>query len=87
MIQTTIGVGGMMCSMCEAHINDAIRRAFDVKSAKSNRKTKQCVVVSASELDKDQVRKVIEELGYEFCGMECGPVQKRGLLGSLFANR
>lgn len=87
MIQTTIGVGGMMCSMCEAHINDAIRRSFDVKSAKSNRKTKQCVVVSANELDKDQVRNVIEELGYEFRGMECGPVQKRGILGTLFANK
>ena len=46
MIQTTIGIEGMMCSMCEAHINDAIRRSFAVKSAKSDRKRNRCVVVS-----------------------------------------
>ena len=28
MIQTTIKVSGMACSMCEAHINDTIRGAF-----------------------------------------------------------
>ena len=27
MIQTTVEVGGMACSMCEAHINDAVRNA------------------------------------------------------------
>ena len=27
MIQTTVKVSGMACSMCEAHINDAIRGA------------------------------------------------------------
>ena len=30
MIQTTLGIDGMMCSMCEAHINDTIRREFAV---------------------------------------------------------
>ena len=37
MIQTTIGIDGMMCEMCETHINDAIRKNFTVKSAKSIR--------------------------------------------------
>ncbi len=31
MIQTTIQVFGMACSMCEAHINDTIRAAFPVE--------------------------------------------------------
>ena len=30
MIKTVIQVDGMMCGMCEAHANDAIRNAFDV---------------------------------------------------------
>ena len=25
MYQTTVGVDGMMCGMCEAHVNDAVR--------------------------------------------------------------
>ena len=59
MIQTTIGIDGMMCEMCEAHINDAIRRSFAVKSAKSNRKKKQCVVVSDEPLDEAKVRELV----------------------------
>ena len=42
MIQYTIAVEGMACSMCEAHINDAVRKAFPVKkvtSSRSKRKT------------------------------------------------
>ena len=35
MIQTTVKVSGMACSMCEAHINDAVRRVFSVKKIKS----------------------------------------------------
>ena len=31
MIQTTVKVSGMACSMCEAHINDTIRTAFPVE--------------------------------------------------------
>ena len=32
MIQTTAKVSGMACSMCEAHINDAVRRGGCEKS-------------------------------------------------------
>ena len=31
MIKTTVGIDGMMCGMCESHVNDAIRKSFDVK--------------------------------------------------------
>ena len=81
MIQTTIGVDGMMCEMCEAHINDAIRRNFTVKSAKSNRKKKQCVVVSEEPLDEDKIRSVIGETGYDLLSITSEPYQKKGFLG------
>ena len=28
MEKTTVEVSGMMCGMCEAHINDAVRKAY-----------------------------------------------------------
>ncbi len=31
MKQIILQVDGMMCGMCESHVNDAIRRAFPVK--------------------------------------------------------
>lgn len=81
MIQTTIGIDGMMCEMCEAHINDAIRRNFTVKSAKSNRKKKQCIVVSEEPLDEAKVREVIGQTGYELLSISSGPYQKKRFLG------
>ena len=31
MNKITVKIDGMMCGMCESHVNDAIRRAFPVK--------------------------------------------------------
>ena len=70
MIKTTLGIERMACSMCEAHINDAIRKNFDVKRVKSSRRKKTCVVVSEAPLDQNKVKLVISELGYDlvsFC--------------------
>ena len=36
MIKTTLTIDGMMCGMCESHMNDAIRGAFDVKKVTSS---------------------------------------------------
>ena len=81
MIQTTIGIDGMMCEMCEAHINDAIRKSFVVKSVKSNRRKKQCVVVSEEPLDEERIRTVIAETGYDLLSISSEPYQKKRLFG------
>ena len=81
MIETTLGIDGMMCSMCEAHINDAIRRHFAVKSAKSNRRKRQCVIVSEAPLDEERLRAVVAETGYELRSIDAKPYQKKGLFG------
>lgn len=65
MTTTTLGIEGMACSMCEAHINDAIRKNFSVKRVKSNRRKKTCVIVSHDRLDETKVRQVITDLGYD----------------------
>ena len=81
MTETTIGIDGMMCDMCEAHINDAIRRNFTVKSAKSDRRKKRCVVVSEEPLDEARIREVIAETGYDLLSIESAPYQKKKLFG------
>ena len=35
MLKITLGVDGMMCGMCESHVNDAVRKAFPVKKVTS----------------------------------------------------
>ena len=47
----TVEVNGMMCGMCEAHINDAARKACPVKKVHSSRAKCQTVVLSEAELD------------------------------------
>lgn len=46
MIQTTVEVSGMACAMCEAHINDAIRRAFSVKKVSSSHTKGETIILS-----------------------------------------
>lgn len=64
MVKTIIKIEGMMCGMCESHINAAIRKHFDVKKVKSSHKKGQTVVVSYEKIDLKALKKVIDETGY-----------------------
>ena len=50
MIRITVQVDGMMCGMCEAHINDAVRRALPVKKVASHRKRKETVILTEQDI-------------------------------------
>lgn len=64
MIQTTIKVSGMACSMCEAHINDTIRGAFSVEKVSSSHSKGETVIVSKEPLDENALRAAIDATGY-----------------------
>ena len=36
MIKTTLKIDGMMCGMCESHMNDVIRKNFKIKKVTSS---------------------------------------------------
>ena len=61
MIQTTVEVGGMACSMCEAHINDAVRSAFPVDKVSSSHAKGKTVILSKEPLDENALRAAIEK--------------------------
>ena len=65
MYKTTVNVTGMMCKMCEKHVNDAISDNFKVISVNSDHEAKVTVIESEETLDKDSVSKAIEDAGYE----------------------
>ena len=54
MIQTTVEVGGMACSMCEAHINDTVRNAFPVDKVSSSHAKGKTVILSKEPLDENR---------------------------------
>ena len=37
MYKTTVKIDGMVCAMCEAHVNDAVRKNFAVSSVKADK--------------------------------------------------
>ena len=83
MIETIVKVDGMMCGMCEGHINDAIRSHFQVKKVSSSHSKGQTVIRSPEALDQTQLRQVIDATGYKVLDVVSRPVEKRGLLGRL----
>ena len=83
MIETIVKVDGMMCGMCEGHINDAIRSHFQVKKVSSSHSKGRTVIRSQEALDQAQLRQVIDATGYKVLDVVSSPVEKRGLLGHL----
>lgn len=79
MIETTLGIEGMMCGMCEAHVNDTIRKHFAVKSVRSSRAKKQTVVLSEEPLDPEAVGVAIRDIGYELTSVSSAAYVKKGL--------
>ncbi len=77
----TVEVKGMMCGMCETHINEAIRRAFPVKKVTSSHTKEQTVILTQQELNEDTLKKVINELGYDMGSVRKEPYQKKKLFG------
>ena len=79
MFQTTVEVDGMACSMCEAHINDTIRRQFQVKKVTSSHKKGKTEIITEEPLEEEALKKAIADTGYELVSMQTEPYVKKGL--------
>ena len=64
MFKYILKINGMMCSMCEAHINDVIRKNFDVKKIKSSHKKNMTTFLSEKYIDEKDIKNVIDSTGY-----------------------
>ena len=84
MIQTTLKVNGMMCGMCESHINDVVRKTAQVKKVTSSHTKGETVILSEQELDIDALKAAIAETGYTVKGVQSHPYEKKGFLSSSF---
>lgn len=69
----------MACSMCEAHMNDLIRKVAKVKKVTSSAKAGETVVISEDALDIPLLQKEIEGIGYKLLSDSSEPYEKKGL--------
>ena len=81
MYQIIVKIDGMMCGMCEAHINDAIRAKLPVKKVSSSQKKGETVIISEMELTKDMIASALDGSGYTVLNVTCEPYERKGLFG------
>ena len=80
MEQVVLKIDGMMCGMCEAHVNDAIRKAVPhAKKVSSSHKKGEASFLTEQPVDLEQVKAAIAQTGYTCLSAQSKPYQKRGL--------
>lgn len=79
MIKITVGVEGMACGMCEAHVNDAVRSAFPVKKVTSSHTKRQTVILAELVISAEELKSVIGKAGYDVISVNSEPYEKKGL--------
>lgn len=78
----TLGIDGMMCGMCESHVNDAIRNAFTVKKVTSSHTKKQTIIITEKDIEEEKLKEVIDKTGYTLTSIEKEPYEKKGFFAA-----
>ena len=81
MYEIILKVDGMMCGMCEAHVNDAVRDNFNVKKVKSSHSKGQTVILTEEDLDDKKLSDIVSATGYIVTEVLKKPYEKKGLFG------
>lgn len=79
MVKITVGIDGMACGMCEAHINEAVRSAFPVKKVTSSHTKKETIILAEKEIPEQELRKLVAEAGYDVMSVNRELYEKKGL--------
>ena len=83
MVKITVGIEGMACGMCEAHINEAVRNAFQVKKVTSSHTKKQTVILAEEDIPEQELKSVVAKAGYDAVSVSSEPYEKKRLFGRL----
>lgn len=86
MVETILRVDGMMCGMCESHINDVVRKTARVNKVTSSHTKGETVIVSEQPVDVEALKAAIAETGYTVTGVQTRPYEKKGFFAFLKSN-
>ena len=79
MIKITASVDGMRCSMCQAHLNDTIRKSFDVQKVTASHTKGQVVIIAREDITPEALKKAVDPTGYVLSDIRIEPYEKKGL--------
>ena len=77
MQQITLKIDGMMCGMCESHINESIRNNFSVKKVTSSHTKGETVILTENDLDEAKLKETIDKTGYKLLSVSKAPYEKK----------
>ena len=69
----------MTCGMCEAHVNDAIRRSLPVKKGALLPRERADHHFSRCAAGRGEAAEAVSETGYAVLSVEQAPYEKKGL--------
>ncbi len=81
MLKITLKIDGMICGMCESHINDAVRRVFPVKKVTSSHKKGETVILTETDISEKKLRDAVEATGYRVLAVSKERYEKNELFG------
>lgn len=82
MDKVIVNIDGMMCSMCEAHICETIRKAVPAaKKVTASRGKKEASFLTEEAVDLDALKAAIDATGYTCLGIASAPYEKKGWFG------
>ncbi len=84
MKEIRLKIDGMMCGMCEAHINDTVRKFAGVKKVTSSHTKGETVIIveDGKKLDTEALKASIKDTGYTVTDVTEGEYKKRGLFSA-----
>lgn len=63
-VKLILGIDGMMCGQCESHVNDTIRKNFDVKKVSSSHTKGTTIIIAEHDISDDALKQALDPTGY-----------------------
>ena len=83
MIKVVMKIDGMHCGMCEAHVNDVVRKVDGVSKVTSSHSKGRVEIIAEDGADVGQMTGNIEAQGYRVLDCQSEPYEKKGFFASL----
>jgi len=75
-VKITMKVEGMMCAHCEAHMNEAIEKAFKVKKVTSSHADCKTEIIAKEEIPEAAILEAVKDTGYKVSDIKCEEYKK-----------
>ena len=82
MVKITVEIEGMACGMCEAHINEAVRNAFQVKKVTSSHIKKQTIIITENDIPEQELNNVVAKAGYCVVAVSSEHYKRKGVFSA-----